>query len=1029
VLVTGTVFAQEKPGKKVITISVNLKVTDENGTPVPEAKVVIGEGMIHAYTDENGIYSFKAFPDDFVTISAPGFEKNVSLVQDIIKNSEVKLLKAKLFMTSDDDIPLPYMTQKKRHITGSANILTGNQLEKYPSVDLRNGFTGLIPGLQITEYNGSPGLSAEEKLGSYRITDKIGVSARGRNIVYIIDDVPVDITEIQLDPQEIESATIIKDIVGKTMYGPVGADGIIFIKTKRGKANERVLNVNIEEGVSVIDRFPEWVAGSDYARLNNISKGNDGLQTNYTEADFAAYANNDPYDMYRPSVNYRDMMLKTTKSFRRINVASSGGNEMVQYSSYLGYNGEGDIYKIGPTSDYNRIINRSNIDIKINDFISVKFDISAGLTYRRSSNYGYTSTIGEGGTQMDLLELSSALPNINNTPPIAFPVYANNDPALKAPWYGVSTLYPVNPIGNLLGNGYYTERGRNGSAKATIDYDMSDLIEGLKSRTFINFDALNLVRIGKAKDYIAYIATPSKTVAGNDTILLKKAHDGVGASDLANLHDYYNQRFAFFQNLSYERTFGVHNIQSALTYFLYKVSINGIEEPQREQLGVLTTKYSYNDKYIIQGVLNYAGTFSFNKERRTELFPSFGASWIISEETFFSNLKIVDYLKLHAEAGVLGYESFMTPYYYRDRWTRSTGSSFGPYTSGTKWVGSSNEGTPYISYPSRIGNPDLGWEKRKEFSIGIDGMMFNNKLSIEINYYNNLRDGQIVQLSNSVPYIIGISSTLPYFNYNKTRYSGIETGIMFTNSIGKLGYSIGGNATVQNSKIVKYSEPEYRFDYQSITGRPADTYWGQTYVGKFTSDAEALVVPQLFDAILKKDDLKYKDMNGDGFIDDNDVSAIGHTTPRLFYSINANIRFKNFDLTVTGTGSAFFDIPLTNSYFWNGWGDNNYSNFVRDNIGGAYPRLTYYKVNNNFIASDFWLTKGGYFKIQNVELAYDLPTDKLQLIRSQGVRFFLRGANLLTLSKVKDVDPESINSGVTLYPLYKTFSGGIKLTF
>jgi hypothetical protein len=328
-----------------------------------------------------------------------------------------------------------------------------------------------------------------------------------------------------------------------------------------------------------------------------------------------------------------------------------------------------------------------------------------------------------------------------------------------------------------------------------------------------------------------------------------------------------------------------------------------------------------------------------------------------------------------------------------------------------------------------VGNPNLTWEKRKELSAGIDALLFDHKLSFELNYFNNLRDGQIVQLPNSMPYVAGFASALPRFNFSQTRYFGFETGLQLSDMAGKLYWSVGANATVQNSKIVKYDEPQYRHDYQFITGRPADTYWGQTYVGKFASDAEALVVPQLFDAVLKAGDLKYRDMNGDGVIDDNDESALGHTSPRLYYAANANIRYNNLELTVIGTGAAFFDLPLTNAYYWNGWGDNNYSDFVRDNIGGAYPRLTYYKVNNNFVPSDFWLTKGGYFKIQNIELAYTIPADKLQLIRSQGARFFIRGANLLTISPVKDVDPESINAGVTRYPLYRTFTGGIKLTF
>jgi TonB-linked SusC/RagA family outer membrane protein len=722
------------------------------------------------------------------------------------------------------------------------------------------------------------------------------------------------------------------------------------------------------------------------------------------------------------------MMLKNTMAFHRANVSSSGGNDVVQYSAYLGYNGEGDIYKLGATADYNRINNRANIDIKINDALKVEFDIFAGLSFRRSANYGYATSEGSGYT--DLVELNSAIDDITNTPPIAFPIYANNDPELKTPWYAVSTSYAMNPIGNLVGNGFYTERGRTGVVSSAIDYDMSGMIEGLSSRTFFSFSALNLVRIGQADNYIAYKVFPGVSeTTGADTINLVKAHDGVDNVNLVNLHDYYYQRFAFYERLNYDRTFGSNRLQSTLTYFLNQLTRNGYENPKRQQNIVLTGVYSINDKYSIQGVLNYTGTSSFDEGKRYELFPSVGASWVISEERFMANTKSVNYLKLRAEAGILGWESYLSPFLYRSAWTGTTGTTFGPSSLTTRWFGTTNESTVYRTYPGRTGNPDLSWEKRKEISAGFDALMFNEKLSLEMTYYNNLRDGQISQVANSVPYLVGISSALPRFNHNKTRYYGVEAGIQLTENLGDFGYSLGGNAVIQNSKLVKYDEPAYRNDYQIRTGQAADTYYGQTYIGKFATDAEALEVPQLYDAVLKAGDLKYKDMNGDGFIDDNDMSAIGHSTPRLYYALNAKLRFKNFDFTVIGTGFAFYDIGLTNKYYWNGWGDNNYSNFVKENAGGAYPRLTYYKVNNNFVASDFWLTKGGYFKIQNVELAYNIPAEKLKIIRSRGMRIFARGANLLTLSPVKDVDPESINSGVEMYPLFRTFTGGIKLIF
>jgi TonB-linked SusC/RagA family outer membrane protein len=1023
--------AQE--GKKQKPVTVNLKVTDEKGDPIPEAMIIVGEGTIYAQTNANGDFDFEALPEDFVSISSYGYSKSVFLVGDIITNSVIKLKKAKLYTTSEDVIPMPFMDIKKRFVTGSYKTLKTSDLEKYPTNDLRNAFSGLVNGLEVIERDGSPGLNAEEQLGNFRVTEKIGLSMRGRSPIFVIDDIPTDITEMPIDPQEIESVTVIKDIVGKAMLGPRGADGIIYIKTRRGKVNERVLNVNAEEGVSIVDRFPGWASGTDYARLNNMARSNSALAPLYNESDIAAYGKNDPYDMYHPNVDFRKMMLKNSKSFRRINVSSSGGNETVQYNAYLGYNGEGDIYKIGAKSDYNRINVRSNIDVKINDLIKVKFDFFGGLSLRRSANYGYnanfTSDDGNSNIALDLVEFNSAINDITNTPPIAFPVYAAFGDNPVAPWYGVSSNYKTNPIGNLMHNGYYTETGRTGASNLTFQYDMKELIPGLKSNTYVGFNVFNSLRIGKAEDYIAYIPTPSKTAAGLDTITLAKVHDGVDMPGQAKLHDYYSQRFVIYENLSYEKSWDVHSVQAGLTYYIGKSTRNGIEEPQRQQNAVLNGSYSFKDKYIFQGVLNYAGTYSFAKDKRYAMFPSAGLGWVISEENFMSGLKAVNFLKLRVEAGIIGFEGFLPPFYDLDRWgVNATGSPFGPYSTG-QWFGSNTDNAVYRTTPSRIGNPNLTGEKRKEFSIGADALLFKRKLSVEINYFNNLRDGMVSQLANTVPLVAGISGSRPWFNYNKIRYFGLETGLQYTDRIGEFRFSIGGNATYQNSKILKYDEPNYRYDYQTRLGAPLDSYWGQTYVGKFATDAETKQIPQIYDEVLLAGDLKYQDKNGDGVIDDNDQSEIGNVTPRLIYALNIRLNFRNIELTAIGNGRAFYDIPMTNKYFWNGWGDNNYSDFSKDNINGAYPRMTYYKVNNNFVGSNFWLRDGGYFKIQNIELAYNVPVRPGNIISSRGIRLYVRGANLWTFSKIKDVDPESINSGVTVYPLFKTFSAGVKLTF
>lgn len=1029
---TGAVYGQKAADKKVQRITVDLKVVDDAGNPIPNAQIVIGEGVKHLETDEKGFISVQAFPSDFVTVSSSGFEKSVILVGDILLNKTIKLQKSKLFMTSDDIVPLPFMSVRKRNLTGSSDVIDGDQLDKYPSNDLRNALTGLAPGLEILEKNGATGMSAEEKMGLFGATEKVQMSIRGRSPLVMIDNRPGDITEIQLDPQEVESVTVIRDIVSKAMFGPQAADGIIFINTKRGKENERILNVNIEDGVSIVDRFPQWTTGADYANLNNQARTNSGLLPLYNASDISTFSANDPYNMYNPSVDYRNLMLKNNKPFRRVNLSSQGGNKIVQYFANVGYNGEGDIYKIGPLSDYNRINTRSNLDIRVSDMFKIKFDFFGGLVFRRAPNYGYSANYGQDNSNdatLDYQEFNRVISDITTNSPVTFPVYANNDPSLKAPWYGVSPQFDINPMGRLLQNGYYTESTRTGTVSTAFEYDLSNFISGLKSTTYLGLDASYLIRVGKAKDYIAYNVIPSLTTGGADTILLTKAHDGVDMPGQAKLHDYYYQRITAYENLNYEKSFGNSHLQTSLTYYIYKMTKNGIEEPQREQNIIWTGLYSFKDKYNIQVVLNYAGTYSFNTGKRYQLFPSVGASWVISEENFMSNVKFINFLKLRAETGTIGFEDYLSPFLYRDRWTTNTsGTVFGAYST-SQWFGSTQDNQVYRVTPARIGNPAISWEKRREFNIGLDALALNHKISLELNYYYNVRDGIVTQLNNSLPYFAGISGSNPWYNFNKIAFYGLESGIQFTGKAGEMRFSAGFNSVVQNSKILKYDEPDYRFDYQTRVGKPADSYWGLTSLGKFSSDAEALIISQIYDPVLHEGDLKYEDKNNDGIVDDNDQSSIGHTVPRFIYAINAKVYYKNFEMTLIGSGRALYDIPLTNKYFWNGWGDNNYSNFVRDNVGGSYPKLSYYKVNNNFVNSDFWMTKGGYFKIQNVEFAYRFKMNKNQFIGARAIRLFVRGANLLTFSKVKDVDPESVGSGIDSYPLYRTFTGGINLTF
>ena len=997
------------------TVRVKIYITDNNGYAISDAKMMIGENFIHVVKEKDGYYEFAVNPNDIVTISAVGYITDVLSGQDVINNNNVGLERTANYSSPDDNMPLPYMTIKRRHATGSYNVIKGEDLLNYPSTDLRSSFIGKVPGIMVNENHGAPGSHPAELRGFYGVSAKTNVTSRGSNLMYVIDGIPANVSEIPLDPGEIETVTVIKDIVGKTMFGPLGADGIMYIRTRRGTSEKSILNVSIENGMSEIDRFPEWVAGADYARLNNQARESNGRNPLYSQADIAAYENNDPYNLKHPNVNYRDYMLKNDRIFQRANISARGGSESARYSSYIGFNREGDIFSIGSTADYNRLNVRSNLDIEINDHISTELDINGTLGLRRTPGYGYTT--GEGQELMGIYEFNTALPHILLTPPVEFPVYAKNDPELSQPWYGISSRY-ANPVGNLLGSGDYTEQNRQAGVKFSINYNLSQLVKGLTTRSSIGFDALNLIRIGQANRYEGY-----RINVGENDITFTRLQTGISDDTRRKLHDYYYIRTAFSQSLNYSASVAKHGIQSSLTYFFYRKFSDNTRDPEPHLLGVWNGKYVYNDRFTIHGVVNYAHTYSFLKENRGGIFPAVGAGWVISE-----GRKFLSYLKLRAEMGIIGYDPYLDPHIVRSRFASTTRSSFGPHSL-NRWFGTSVETSPPSTYPTWIGNADLTWEKREEFNLGLEGSILNNSIFLEVNYFNTFHNGVIGRLTNSLPSVTGMSAALPYINHDQYRYEGIEAGLQLVENIGKFYFSIGGNATVQRSEIVKYDEPNYRYEYQFRTGQPVDTYWGLNYIGRFSNDEEALVIPQLFDPVLHEGDLKYEDKNGDGVIDENDYSAIGNLSPRVFYALNLNFKYNNFEISAIGTGAALFDIPLTSAYFQNGWGDNNYSVFVRDNIGEAYPKLTYERINNNFQASNFWLTKGDFLKIKNAEFAYTIPGRRLQIIKATGMRIFVRGSNLLTISSVKDIDPESPTSGITSYPLYKTYTAGVSLTF
>ena len=493
---------------------------------------------------------------------------------------------------------------------------------------------------------------------------------------------------------------------------------------------------------------------------------------------------------------------------------------------------------------------RTYLKAAVTQDLLIDLGFSGGISFRRQPRYGYGNS--------SATEFESALSQVTTIPAIAFPLIVSHDEETGNKIYGVSTVYKDNPYASLTENGFSTERGRSGVVNATLSYDLHALVKGLKFQSYVGLNLFNMNRIGKNPDYTAVIYDP----ATEETV--KTSHEGTQVSGKSSMGKWTHQGLYLHERLSYDYRNDDHRVGASATWWLESVERTGNAVRERMMSLIGTFDYAYRGKYLFQAVVNYAGSPMFAPGKRFEVFPSLGLGWVVSEEGFMQNVKWIDYLKVRGQAGTIGYGSFGAQDLYEDNYTKSTGIKFGPYTTGYQWIGSTNANQSYVNTITRLGNPGLTWEKRKEFTVGIDAALLGNRLSVEANYFNYLRDGIITEMSGTLPGIYGMDGISTYENYNRLRYQGWEAALYWSDKIGDFSYTVGGSLTTIRGKYLRYNESVV-YDYQKVTGTATGSYRGYVCLGKFTSREEIETSPrQLFDDEVQVGDLKYADLNNDG---------------------------------------------------------------------------------------------------------------------------------------------------------------------
>jgi len=933
-------------------------------------------------TDLDGRYVITAQKGDILVFKVPGF-----ISQEITFTGQPQLI---VTLLEDNSAPtnfnVLYTKQKKSTNLQAIGELRTDELTKTISSPINGTFTGRLAGLTTSQSSGEPG------------NDAVNLSLRGQSPLVILDGIPQSFTSI--NPEQIESVTILKDALATAMMGIRGSNGVVLITTKQGFEGPQRIGFKAMYGFSRPTELPKTLDAYNYGLLYNEALANDGRPAIYTATDLNAYRDgSDPY--YHPNVNWQDQILRNETPYSRYNVDIAGGKQTAKYYVSLDYLDQQGLFKqaggnVNSTnSDYKRYIFRSNVSLDLNKYITTTLNLFGRL---QSGNEPGVST-------------TTLYNNIVYTPANAYPIFNTNGTL------GASQDFQQNNIyGQNYQSGYRVGYTRDFRVDLSVKADLQKITPGLwfKASSAIN-------------TYLDQLTTRSRPIVafqqgvdgGGNVVYTQYGTPGQQSNTLSTLTQ--NRVFYVQGEFGYTKSIGKHNFDGLILanndYRMAGVdlayNINGVSG---------RFAYNYDEKYLAEVAFAYNGSSErFPKGNGYGLFPAVGLGWRISNEDFLKDkVKWLNDLKLRATYGRTGNFNAGNYYTYNQYYVGGTGYNFGQNTGGT--VNGIEQDV--------LANPNLTFEKANKLNFGIDAVLFNNKLSLTAEYYNN-KFYDLLQ-------VIGHNTAITGANYGsqnigERRYSGMEFQVSFKDKVGDFNYFISPNFSTVQSKILFQDEPFRQFDYQIRTGLPVGQGFGYQASGLFQSAAEISSSPKPANLNILPGDIKYVDQNGDGIIDENDQVAIGRGKPALNFGLNLGGSWKGFDFSALIQGTANRDVYLGNDTYWTFQGargqayEHSLERWTPATAATAtYPRLNVGTNANNELASSFWMRKGDFLRLKSVELGYSFPVSLVKRIKLSGARLFVNGTNLLTASDLKEMDPENV---INNYPIQKMVVAGISVKF
>ena len=923
------------------------------------------------------------------------------------------------------DAPADSVAHTKSNTLGASSTVYTNDLVKYQSATILTGLQGRLKGLNVSPFRGMQLLRTEANTksdivgaipnvggGIYGDNSEFLISARGQSPIAIVDGVERDLYSI--DPEAIESVTIQKDALSNMFLGMRSSRGALIITTKNPDAKGGFhLSLTGKFGISsALKSGPNPLSAYQYAYLLNEALLNDGKSPLYTYDDFEAYRNGtSPY--LHPDVNWKDAIMNNSTTSQAYNLNVTGGGRVAQYFVSLGYYSENGLFKTNDANSYNTNFkyNRYLITSKVNINVTDEFKVSMSLMGRIEEGNQPGGISGTG--------YSDLLSNVWQTPNNAYPVLNPNGT------YGGNASYTQNLYAQTTGSGYISSNTRDVVGTINLKYDFDKLVKGLSVGATGNISSQVRNAIVRTKQ--AQVFQYSITQQGNE------AYDKYG--DVSSQTNSYRSvsTYQYMYGKMYvdwERQFGMHGVKASL-WGDTRTILNNYDLPMIPSNIGQKVEYNYDNKYFAQAAVTESYYNRYDNGRRWGTFWAVGLGWDISKEKFMEASKI-DQLKLRATYGHTGNGIDNAGYFsYLKRYNEDGGFW---YSNGTSM---SNGGS--VSEISPLANTLLTWEKGRKVNVGLDLTLLKNRLTLSADYYNDYYYDILQSRGKSIQ-LLGIA--YPAENIGKTRYYGLETQLSWQDHIGKVNYYVSANWSMEQNKRLFMDEQYVPYDYLKMTGQPTGTIYGLVATGFLTAKdiADGYPVMNGFNNI-QAGDVKYKDMNGDGEINEFDRTVIGGDKPTCYFGIDLGFEWKGLEVTALIQGAYNRDLYNSDRTLLEGFQvigqsyGQAYTNLLNrwtpeTAETATYPRLTaggnMYNYGNNWNSSLF-VQNGNYIRLKNATVSYKLPENFCRnYLGGLRVKIFVQGQNLLTWSRTRLQDPEVT---FTSYPLQRTITTGINLNF